>query len=150
LEKASSLTPGDSIPLSNVLSNLYDAACGGLVGDGIDLRALRLRGRVDLLAYLYRDRKGRDRYAERARQSQAVARMVAHARRLLVLSPKRPFAYSLLAEVHSLTGDLDALRELDRQLGRVELDLADVLQRSQDYYAGRKDRQTAETARANL
>src|SRR5262249_43346210 len=80
---------------------------------------------------------GRDASEAKARKGPGIARTLARANRLLVLAPKQPTAYQVLAAVHALTRDLAALRKVDRDLRDAELDLSDATREALGYYAGK-------------
>jgi tetratricopeptide (TPR) repeat protein len=139
LEKATALRPSDSILLRNLARATLERAAYDLVGGSIDLKALKMEGRLDLLSYLYQDRPGRDRHLQRVRQHAGLAKALAHYDRLLILAPKNASTYSSLSAVHSSTRDLTALRGLWQRLESVEVDLTDTIREVMDFYQGKKD-----------
>jgi hypothetical protein len=150
VEQSVALSPSDSILLHNAAAALLGAALRDVIGPALDLKALKRQGSLDLLAFLYEDRAGRDRYAERVRQHPGIARARTYLDRLLVLAPKSPHAYGTLAALHGVTRDLEALRALRRRLDEAALDLADSTREMLDHYGGKKDEKTRKELAAGL
>ncbi len=148
LEKALALNPSDSILVTNVLTITYDSTSRSLLGKAVDLTALRQRGQLDFLPYLYVDRKGRDDYAERVRKHPGVARLTSQANRLMLLAPKQPTSYAWPLGLHGLTRDLAGLRALEKQLQEVELDLTDSTREQLEFFARKKDAKVREERKA--
>ncbi len=139
LERAVALQPGDSIVLSNAARQLLEAAVQDVVGAAIDLKVLRRMAAVDLLAYLYRDRAGKDRLVGRLRAHPGYGKARGYFEKLLVLSPRGREAYQWLASLHGYTDDLQGLKAVWAKLQAVEVDREREDQETLDYWAGRKD-----------
>src|SRR5262249_43585154 len=138
-ERAAALQPRDSIILANVVETTSEAAFRDLIGKRLDLAALRVLAEPDFLHYLYRDRAGRDRIIAEVKGHPGVARALAQAERLRLLTPKGSHPYRRLFSLHGLTRDADALRRLDAILGEVELDHSDLVRLSAETYAGKNE-----------
>jgi tetratricopeptide (TPR) repeat protein len=138
-EKAVSLQPSNSILLSNAARSALEVAFRDIIGPAVDLRTLKTGGSLSLLAFLYNDRAGRDKYIAKVRKHAGVAKARRYYERLLVLAPKRPGNYSTLAGLHQYTHDLAALRALARRLAEVSLDLADQTREALKGYKGEYD-----------
>ncbi|MHC4180410.1 MAG: tetratricopeptide repeat protein, partial [Planctomycetota bacterium] len=93
-EKAVAFAPDDSLPLSNLAGWTLEEALSEIIGDRIDLKALKTAAGLDLLAYLYEDQSGKNAHVERVRSSDDVAKTLAYLDRLFLLAPKRADAYA--------------------------------------------------------
>ena len=139
VEKAVAQGPRDSILIGNASNSVFEGALRDVIGPAIDLKALKMEGSPGLLSYLYADRAGRDRYAERVRQHPGVAKARALTERLMVLAPKSVEPYALLLYLDDFTRDRPAVLALVRRLQGADLDLADSTRLTLERYQG-KDR----------
>ncbi len=139
VERATALDPQKTIPLRNASWSALDAALRDVVGPAIDLKALKAEGGSGLLPFLYADRAGRDRLAERVRQHPGVVKARALLERLLVLAPRDESGWALLAGLYGFTQDRRALVELARRVETADLDQADSTRKTLESYQG-KDR----------
>jgi hypothetical protein len=139
VERAVALRPRDTILLTNASHKVLDGALRDVVGPAIDLKALKAQGPAGLLPFLYADRAGRDRLAERARQHPGVAKARALLERLVVLAPRGESGWAMLAALYGITRDRAALVGLARRLEGAELDQADTVRKTLEAYQG-KDR----------
>src|SRR5262249_52132744 len=139
LDRAVALKPGDSILLSNAAENALSAAVRDLAGSAIDLKALRRGGRPDGLGDLYQDPAGRRKQRGRPRRHPGVGQAGGYLERVLVLKPQGSFAYGYLSRLYALTRDVEGLKRLAGRLGEVELDNADSVRQTLDYFTGKND-----------
>src|SRR5690606_9209998 len=112
LEKALSLTPGDSILLSNSTHVLKEAALRDVIGDDLDFDLLRSDPSLDSFRQLYVDDAGREEYVRRLRAHAGIGRVQEYLDRLQLLAPKEPNHYAAAAELALLLDDLDRVRAL--------------------------------------
>jgi tetratricopeptide (TPR) repeat protein len=147
-EKAVAHQPGDSIILSNLVAHLSEVAFRDLIGKRIDVHALRAGGQSGFLAYLYRDRQGRQQLIESVRQHAGVARALAQAERLVLLAPKQEASYGLPVSILSLTGNVAALRRLDETLREANLDQSDATRALEERLAGKNEAREQEEDKA--
>jgi hypothetical protein len=150
LEKGLTHAPGDAVLLGNTAEALLQSGLWEVVGETLDLGALRMTGGVQLLSYLCRDDAGRARLAQRVLANPKVAKARAYFERLLVLAPNDAHGYSQLCALLVFVGDRKGLKALREQLEGAELDLADQTRLAVEYYAGTKDRQYRDTATNSL
>ncbi len=150
LQKAIALEPGHSILLSNAAGSILEVALRDAIHKGIDLRALRQRGSFNLLAYLYDDDAGRERYRQQVREHPGIKRALSFYERLQVLAPKHSHARQGPLEVYRYTHDTEALRTLVRQLSGVELDLTDYTREMRESFAGKKEDRARSTLQAGI
>jgi tetratricopeptide (TPR) repeat protein len=139
MERAVAMRPRDSILLANASDRVLDGALRDVVGPAIDFKALKAEAASALLPFLYEDRAGRDRVAERVRQHPGVVKARALLERLLVLAPKHESSWALLPWLYEFTHDKAALVALARRIEGAELDQADSIRRALEGYQG-KDR----------
>jgi hypothetical protein len=139
LEKALSLKPSDSILLQNVAENHLQRAMWDVIGNKIDLRALKRTGSLDLLAFLYQDAAGQAKYRDKLRSEAELVKVQAMLERLRVLAPKKASVYSSLLRIYSFTRELKKLKELERSLQENTLDLVDANRQTMENYQGKND-----------
>jgi tetratricopeptide (TPR) repeat protein len=150
MERAIALQPGNSILLGNAARTTLETALQEIIGDAIDLGALRATAGLDLLSYLYRDQAGRDRLAERVRRSPRVARALSHFDRLMLLAPKGPHGYGMAESVYAFTRDAASLKRLLRRVEDAKPDAGDDNRQALDYYQGKEDARMRKEAEAAL
>jgi tetratricopeptide (TPR) repeat protein len=150
LEKAVSLRPTDSILLDNAAHTTLKVALWDVIGPSINLQALKRPAGLELLAYLYKDRPGRDRLVGRLRKQAGFARALSYLDRLQTLAPKKGQPYAVLAFLHNFTRDAPALRGLWARLGPVDVDLADYTRKMTEYYQKANDDKLRQDAGAAL
>ena len=143
MEQAVALRGHDSILLGNTAYCLLESVSLDVVGESIDLRALKVAEAGDLLTFLYSDEAGYQALVERYRSHKDLARVAAYYERVLVLSPKSTHAVTGLLHVHGLSRDVKALRGLQAQLRAMEPNLADEIHSATEYFAGTKDEHLA-------
>lgn len=139
LDRAVALDPSNSILLSNVAGSVMGAAFRDVIGKSIDLKALRLEGRLDLLAFLYKDAASREQVVKRLRGHAGFARASSYLDRLLTLAPKSPDNYHVLAANYRFLRDEAALRALRQRAEAADLDLSDIRRHALDQYTGKED-----------
>ncbi|TPW00669.1 MAG: hypothetical protein FD125_3001, partial [bacterium] len=139
LDRAVALRSSDSILLSNAASVTLETATADLIGPAFDLKALQRRASFDLLQYLCTDAAAKEKLVERLRKHPGIAKARAYYEKLLVLAPKRPESYAVLAGLYEHTNDLKGLRDLRDKLAQAELDLGDRKRDVLDFQAGKRD-----------
>jgi hypothetical protein len=139
LDRALALQPGNSILLTNAASEVLLAALGGVIGDAIDLKVLKRRADLDLLAFLYRDKASEDKLVSRLRTHPGYLKARGYYEKLMVLAPRQPGAYGQLATLHAYLRDLEGLQRVWQKLQTVEVDREQNDQEILDFFAGRKD-----------
>lgn len=139
MDRAVALSPRDSILLGNAASALIDAALRDVVGDAIDLKAIKQSIDHSLLAYLYADQAGKDRVIERLRSHPATVKATSFLERLLILSPKSPHVYRRLRSLYDDQRNVDKLRELSAALDKGQPDFSAEQKTAREYFAGQKD-----------
>lgn len=149
-QQAVDLEPSDTVLLSNAGFTLLSGALADVVGDAIDLRALRTEAGLPMLGHLYRDQAGRDAVVKRVKAHPGVARALSYVEKVTVLAPKNANAFSLLYVVHQFTRDEAALRKLEQRLRSADLDTSDQLERAKEFVGGAKDAQRIPTLTASL
>jgi tetratricopeptide (TPR) repeat protein len=149
LDRAIALAPSDSILLLNAASTVMQSAAQDVIGKAIDLKTLKRSAGLDLLDHLYTDTAGKEKLVARLRKHPGVIKGQGYYERLMVLSPRRPSAYSALVWLYALTRDARGMRGVRDRLARVELDLDDYRRQTKDYYERKKDdRKLADWKRA--
>ncbi len=149
-QQALDLEPSDTILLINAASTILSAAMADVIGNEIDLRALRRSGEFDLLRFLYEDDDGRAAVVGRLKAHPGVTRAMSYYDKVLVLAPKNASGYGMLFRYYRFTKDEAALRSLDAKLKGAELDMSDSLERLKESLSGAKDAQHIATAQASL
>jgi hypothetical protein len=150
LEQAVGLQPEDSILLSNAADSLLEAAAAHLIGGAIDLKVLRITADLDLMSFLYRDKKGRDQLEMKLRGDPGILRTVSFLDRLQILRPRAPGAYRSLLEIHLAGRDLPALRRLQDRLAGIDLDQGDHGPAEFDFYSGKRDAELIKNSQVSL
>lgn len=150
LEKGIAQAPSHALLLGNAANALLQSGLGDILGDKIDLGALRLTSSVGLLSYVCPDEASRARLAEQVSANPKVAKARADFERLLVLAPKSVRGYSSLASLLEFMGDRQGLGALLQQLEGAELDLADGTRETLEHYAGKKDGPQREEVRSTI
>jgi predicted Zn-dependent protease len=146
LDRAIALRPSDSILLLNAAALVLQSAAGDLVGGAIDLKTLKRWGSLDLLPYLYTNAAGKEKLAGRLRKHPGAIKARAYYEKLMVLSPRRPDAYSALAGLFAFTGDAEGMRGVRERLAGTKLDLDDSRRDTKEFYERKND----EKKRADL
>ena len=149
-QQAVDLDPSDTVLLFNAGYTMLTGALADVVGEEIDLRALRTTPDLSMLGYLYRDQAGRDAVVKRVKAHPGVARAVSYVDKLTVLAPKNANAFSLLVGVHQFTRDEAALRKVEQRLRSADLDTADRLENVKEFLGGAKDAQRVATLNASV
>jgi hypothetical protein len=150
IQRAAQLAPGDSLLLYNASEALVEQGVRELIGEAIDLRALRRDADLDLLDHLAKDERDREAFAARLRAHPLVTRALAMKEKVSLLAPRNAGFYGAFVRVLERRRDGDGLRKLLSALERTELDLSDRARRLVDQKAGLKDRQMKEQARGLL
>lgn len=150
LEQAIAQHPGDTVLLNNALDGVLSVALQDVLGKGIALDALRCRGRIEFLSFLYSDAVGRDQLTERIRQHPGFVKSRALAEKLALLAPRQPAGYNALCSIHFVTRNGDELRRLDGQLASANLDLSAAIRSQRDRIEGRADGRIKEELTANI
>jgi tetratricopeptide (TPR) repeat protein len=149
-EKALALDPSHSLILGNTAEALLESGIRDVVGDRLDLGALRHTGSLSLLQYLCPDDAGRKQLAQRVRSNPKIVRARAAYARLVVLAPKMGTAYTVPAALAAFTDDRDGLRRLDKELESADIDLGEQTGETLAYLKGAKDAQKREEAAGNI
>lgn len=139
LDRAVALRPGDSILLGNAAGVLMETVARDMVGDAIDLKAIKRSADLGLMSYLYADQAGKERFLVRLRSHPGLAKARGYYDRLLVLAPKRASNYGAVAWICETLRDLDGLRTLTRRLKEAQLDLEQYRRETLDFYAAKDD-----------
>jgi hypothetical protein len=139
LDKAVALKPDDSILLHNAATTLWQTAFDDIIGNAVDLKALKRRGGLDLLSFLAADPAAKQQWVERVRKHPGLARARGYLEKLLILAPKRADSYAILAELFEFTRDQNGLVALQQRLEKADLDMADARREMLDFYAGKND-----------
>jgi predicted Zn-dependent protease len=139
LDRAVALRPGDSILLHNVADALLESALDDVIGPSLDLKLLKRSAGLDLLPFLYRDVAERQKLVDKVRKHPGTLKARGYYEKMMVLAPKREDSYSRLAALHGFTRDLEGLRGVWRKLQGVELDQADEVRETMEFYAGKND-----------
>jgi hypothetical protein len=137
MDRALAQHPGDSILLRNSAAFALEGAVHEVVGPSLDLKVLRGLSGLSLLPYLYTDQAGRDQLAARLRAHPAFARSVQQQERLLVLAPRNVLGPASLAMLYTTVQDVPALRKLEEQMRKVELDLERSTKETLETYQGK-------------
>jgi hypothetical protein len=148
-EKAVALSPSNSLLLGNLAQSAMQAALRDVIGNAIDLRVLKESAEPGLLQYLYADKAGRDRLADRLRKHAGVARALAYLERAQTLEPKSERGYRTLTAVYAVSRDLEALKLLWGRLEKVELDLTDYTRETRAFYLGANDARILQVLKTN-
>ncbi|OAI48398.1 hypothetical protein AYO44_07125 [Planctomycetaceae bacterium SCGC AG-212-F19] len=139
IDKALALNPSDTILLGNAASAIWEAAMTDVVGNAVDLKALKRRGGSELLPFLYNDSAGKKQYADKVRAHPGIAKARSYFEKLVVLAPKRASSYSFLVALHETTREFDALKALAQRLDKADLDQTDADRDTRDHWAGKED-----------
>jgi hypothetical protein len=139
LDRAVALKGSDSILLGNAAHAALESAVRDLVGPAVDFKVLKQEADLSLLAFLYRDQAGERKYAEALGKHPGFLRARGFLEKLMVLAPKRPDPYVLLAGLHAYTRDKEGVDRVWQRLKDVELDLARQKRETLDAYAGKDD-----------
>ncbi len=150
MEKAISLDPRNSILADNAADAILSNALWEIVGTDVDRKTLRAPGSWELLAFLYADKAGRDRYVGKVRAHPAIAKVKELWERELVLAPKKALVYLDLAALYSYCDDVDGLKQLAARLKETEIDLADGNRLQLEYLRGKSDAKAQADTRAAL
>src|SRR5205085_7912413 len=108
LDRAVALRPSDTILLSNAGSVVFENALKDVLGPSIDWKALKRRADLSLVSFLYRDQKGEKKVADALRKHAGILKARGYLDRLLLLAPKRPYAYAQLIGLYISTDDEEA------------------------------------------
>ena len=149
-ERAAKHKPGDSILLGNLAGELTEAAARDLIGRRIDLGALRAKGGLGHLSYLYRDARGERPFTEAVRKHPGLARALVQAERLVLLAPKRSSSYALVSSILAMREDVAALRRLDEALGEANLDHSDSSRALKEQLDGKNEARLKEETKVSL
>ena len=139
LDRAISLLGSDSILLHNAASTVLDGAARDIVGNDIDLKALKREGGVTLLPYLYGSPMDRVPVLARFSQHPGTVKARAYAEKLMTLSPKRSDGYSILLVVYGHTRNLEGLQSILARLEKADLDLVDSQREYREFLSGESD-----------
>ncbi|HEX6704471.1 MAG TPA: hypothetical protein VF169_06895 [Albitalea sp.] len=149
LDQALSLVPSDSILLLNNQSAVMSAAAAALVGDSIDLPALRSSGELGLTEYLHNDQATLDRLRQQVRDSEGVRKALAYGEKVALLAPRNPSAYGFSAQVHGYLEDNQAAQGLVERMRAAKLDLGDAERWIKDLADEKKVREQVEHMQAS-
>jgi tetratricopeptide (TPR) repeat protein len=149
-EKAVTQSPGDSILLNNLVGELTQAAARDFIGKRIDIGALRSRGGLSYLRYLYRDAPGQRQFTEAARKHPGVLRALIQADRLVLLAPKGTNSYALAAAMHLFRKDVAALRRLEEALREAGLDHSDDHRELKEQLEGKNEARLKEERKVSV
>jgi hypothetical protein len=150
MEKALKGQPNSEVVVRNVASSLMGVVGADTVGDRVDYKKLRTRPSAGYLTYLYSDEAGQTKALAKVRAHEATARVRGHLGRLMMLAPRRPDVYSQLVRLHEQLGETKELQLLLERLGRTELDTADSIKESREYYEGKKDAKNRVELKASI
>lgn len=126
LDQALALQPADSILLLNNISAVSSAAVASIVGDTIDLPALRSSGDFGLVEFLHNDDASRARMRQKLRDNPAVRKALAYSEKAALLAPRNPQSYAFEATVASALDDAPAMKALATRVQAAKLDLNDA------------------------
>jgi hypothetical protein len=126
LDQALALQPADSILLLNNISAVSSAAVASIVGDTIDLPALRSGGDFGLVEFLHNDDASRERMRQKLRDNPAVKKALAYSEKAALLAPRNPQSYTFLATLAGALDDGPAMKALAARVQAAQLDLNDA------------------------
>jgi tetratricopeptide (TPR) repeat protein len=139
LNRAISLLPSNTILLYNGAIRMMTAAAQDLLGEAIDLKALKRPASISLVDYLYEDEPGKERFVARLIKHPGYHKAVAYSEKLMLLSPRQPNSYTFLEWLYSWTHDVKGLQSVWKKLQTVEVDREQTDREMLDNMAGKKD-----------
>jgi len=152
MERAVALDPAGSISAHNAAQVLLEQAVLDTSREAVDLPRLRWRVGTDLLSYLHANEAERAAVVSRLRGQPALARARRLFEQVIVLAPRNVTVLAGLAELHVLTDDEQALRELAGRLadGKATFDTGAQQAEVLAYYAGARDEKWIEEMQATV
>jgi hypothetical protein len=126
LDQALALQPADSILLMNNIAAVSSAAVAAIVGDAIDLQALRSGGDFSLIEFLHNDDASRDRIRQKVRDNAAVKKALAYSEKAALLAPRNPQAYAFIGTIASTLEDGPAMKALAARVEAAKVDVGDA------------------------
>jgi tetratricopeptide (TPR) repeat protein len=139
MDRAIKLKSSDTILLHNAGNMVLQGAVAEVLGNSLDLKALKQPGGADLLPYLYRNAQEKQKVVEALGRHPGLVQARGYLERLVVLAPKNSRSWAEMAWLYELFRDKEQLSDLRERLQKVELDLADDTKETLEYYAGKDD-----------
>jgi tetratricopeptide (TPR) repeat protein len=126
IERAVEIRADNSIMLLHLAGLQLESALIRVALERMDLGALRMRGSLRLISFLYADAKGREPVMKRLHAQRRLSDAVAHLDKVTVLAPKHPGAYAALAAINWSRSDTEAARRLHARTEDISFDLGDA------------------------
>jgi hypothetical protein len=139
IEKAAALDASSSLTLSNASMSLLDEGLRDIIGQSIDLNALKDQADLSMFYVLAKDERSIEALAARVRTHREVNRALSTMQKVVLLSARNPNSYESIHQVLAFRRDADGLRKLVATLSHTELDLADQAKRATETAAGKLD-----------
>lgn len=141
IRQAVERSPDDAVLILNAAGTILEASLRQLIGDAVDLRALKMSGGLGLLSYLYADEASHTQYVARVREHEGIQTALRFFERGLTLAPKRASVYGQCAQLYHYLQDTAALQTLLRRAQEAQPDLDEQLHDQLDMLSGKRDDQ---------
>lgn len=139
LDRAVALESSDSILLSNAAGTVLDGAARDVVGNDIDFKVLKRSGGIEMLSFLYHSPAERAAVLARFTQHPGTVKARTYSEKLMTLSPKRTYSYTLLDTIYGLSRNVEGLKSVLARLEKADLDLGDTQREYREYLSGQSD-----------
>jgi hypothetical protein len=150
IQRAAQLSPGESLTLANASEALLESGVRGVIGDAIDLRAIRRDAGIEMLGFLSQDERGQEEITARLKANPLVTRALTMKEKVILMAPRNPDYYQSFVRMLERRRDGDGLRKLLSSLERTELDVSDHAKRERVRESGAKDQSIREDAAGAL
>ncbi|MDB6024181.1 MAG: hypothetical protein JWM68_404 [Verrucomicrobiales bacterium] len=141
IEEAVSMSPGDSILMMNAASMFVDRALMDIVGETINVKAVREKPSLQMVRCLYADEGGKLALSKRLHDNPTLKKALVYLDKAMLLSPKTTQLYELQLELQKGFREIDEIQKLRQRLHTAALDTTEAKKEWKESLTGAKDKE---------